>query len=217
MTLSDIKAECERDTARMDSSHEKMDKLSEEGGSDHGSAVQNAPGPAIPYAAQPGGPRAAIVLIAIVAVLAVVFLAVLVFIVMLPDNSPIGVYKDYVDAANDQDARRMFDQTVTRFTDNYEESLDTRAALAFYLDPEIEILSVGVTYQADMNIAQELVAEIAVDDVESRLSVQVDDFCIVDYTITLTYTEIDQGDTFDGEVLCVQVNGHWYLAVPGYY
>jgi hypothetical protein len=39
----------------------------------------------------------------------------------------------------------------------------------------------------------------------------------VDYTITITYQDIGQSDTLDGEVLCVQVDGHWYLAVPGYY
>jgi len=158
-----------------------------------------------------------VVAAAILAVLAVITVAVLVFLVLPQEDSPTDVYKEYVDASNDRDIKRMFDQTVTKFNPDYEQRLENLSEIVFFRDPEIEIVSLGVTYQANLSEQQKWTAEIIIDDVESELLVDVDDYCYVHYRINVHYMEIDQTATFDGEVLCVDIEGDWYLAVPGYY
>ena len=216
MTLSDIEAECERDKARMDSSHERMDRLTSEGGSGKESTKQDVPEPVSPYAPQPRGLRPAVLFVAIFAILLLIFATVLVFLVLL-DRSPTDVYKEYVDASNDRDIKRMFDQTVTQFTPDYEQRLGNLSNIVFIFDPEIEIVELGVTHQADLTETRKLLAQIVIDDLEAELAVQVDDYCYVYYTVTVLYEDLDQSATFDGEVLCVDIEGDWYLAVPGYY
>ena len=157
------------------------------------------------------------VAVAILAVLAVITIAVLIFLVLPEEDSPTDVYKEYVDASNDRDIKRMFDQTVTKFNPDYEQRLENLSEIVFVLDPEIEIVSLGVTYQANMSELQKLTAGIIIDDIESKLLVDVDDYCYLHYRIDVQYMEIDQTATFDGEVLCVDIDGDWYLAVPGYY
>jgi hypothetical protein len=158
-----------------------------------------------------------VVAAAVLAVLAVIVVAVMVFLVLPQEDSPTDVYKEYVDASNDRDIKRMFDQTVTKFNSDYKQRLENLSESVFFLDPEIEIVSLGVTYQANLSELQKWTAEIIIDDIESELLVDVDDCCYVSYAVNVHYKDIDQTATFDGEVLCVDIDGYWYLAVPGYY
>jgi len=216
-SLGDIKAHCERHESRMDSAHEKMDKFSSGSDSSQGGAAPSAPGFSPPYAPYRPGPNPLLVAVAVLAVLAVIVVAVMVLLVLPQEDSPTEVYKEYVDASNDRDIKRMFDQTVTKFNPDYEQRLENLSNIVFFLDPEIEIVSLGVTYQANMSEFQKLTAGIITDDIESKLLVDVDDYCYVHYRIDVHYMEIDQTATFNGEVLCVDIDGDWYLAVPGYY
>lgn len=154
----------------------------------------------------------------ILAMIAVILaLAVLLLAVSFDHDSPTDVYRKYVDESNDRDIRRMFDQTATKFTPDYEERLENLSAVIFLFDPQIEILSLGVVYEANMSDMERLAAEIVIDDVESKLSVEVDDYCYVHYSVSIHYLEIDQTASFTGQVLCVSIDGDWYLAVPGFY
>ena len=215
--LQDIDAKCERHKARMDSQHEQIERFSSGADSGDGSATSAAPEFPSPYAPPRRGISPALAAAAVLVVVAAVLIPVLVFIVLPGEESPTDVYKEYVDASNDQDVKRMFDQTVTRFTPDYELRLEHLSDVVFFLGPEIDILDLGVSYRTNMSDFQELTAQIIIDDVETQLLVDVDDFCFVYYTIDVLYTEIDQTATFSGEVLCVDIDGDWYLAVPGYY
>jgi len=201
----------------MDSEHEKMDRFSSESDSGQGGAAPSAPSFPPPYAPYRPGPNPLVVAVAIIAVLAVIVVAVMVFLVLPQEDSPADVYKEYVDASNDRDIKRMFDQTVTRFDLDYEQRLENLSEIVFFLNPEIEIVNLSVTYQANISEFHKLTAGIIIDDIESKLVVDVNDFCYVHYRIDVHYMEIDQTATFDGEVLCVDIDGDWYLAVPGYY
>ena len=216
-SLGDIEAHSERHKSRMDSEHETMDRLASGSGSGPSGSVPSAPNFPPPYAPYRPGPNPLVVAVAILAVLAVITVAVLVFLVLPQEDSPTDVYKEYVDASNDRDIKRMFDQMVTKFNLDYEQRLENLNNIVFFLDPEIEIVSIGVTYQANLSEQQKWMAEIIIDDIESELLVEVDDCCYVHYRINVHYMEIDQTATFDGEVLCVDIDGDWYLAVPGYY
>jgi len=201
----------------MDSEHETMDRFASESDSSQGGAAPSAPSFPPPYAPYRSGPNPLVVAVAILAVLAVITVAVLVFLVLPQEDSPTDVYRRYVSASNDRDIKRMFDQTVTKFNPDYEQRLENLSEIVFFLDPEIEIVNLGVTYQANMSELQKWTAGIIIDDIESELLVDVDDYCYVYYTINVHYKGIDQTATFDGEVLCVDIDGDWYLAVPGYY
>lgn len=216
-SLGDIKAHCERHESRMDSAHEKMDRLSSESDSSQGGEAPNKSTFAPPHAPYRPGPNPIVVAVAILAALAVIVVAVMVLLVLPREDSPTDVYKEYVDASNDRDIKRMFDQTVTRFNLDYEQRLENLSDIVFVLDPEIEIVSLGVMYQANMSELQKLTAGIVIDDIESRLHVEVADYCFVYYTVDVLYKDIGQTATFDGEVLCVDIDGDWNLALPGYY
>ena len=216
-SLGDIKAHCERHESRMDSAHEKMDKFSSESDSSKGGATPSAPSFSPPHEPYRPGPNPLVAAGAIIAVLAVIVVAVMIFLVLPQEDSPTDVYKEYVDASNDRDIKRMFDQTVTRFNPDYEQRLENLSEIVFFLNPEIEIVNLGVTYQANMSEFQKLAAGIITDEIESKLLVDVNDYCYLSYTVNVHYKDIDQTATFDGEVLCVDIAGDWYLAVPGYY
>ena len=216
-SLSDIKAHCERDKARIDSEHEQIDRFSSDGKSSNGGSVPKAPEAISPYAPPPGGSNPAVVAIAVLAVLALVVVAVLVLLVLPSERSPTDVYRQYVNASNDRDIKRMFDQTVTQFSPDYEQRLGNLSSVVFFLDPMIEIVDLGVTSKANMSGVQTLAAQVITDDVETRLSVGVDDYCYVHYSVKVNYRDIDQTAAFDGEMLCVKIDGRWLLVVPGYY
>jgi len=212
--LQDLKVECTRDESKLDSAHEKIDKLS----SDDGKAETTSGGldRGLPMATKS---RVNIPLLAFgIAIVAAVILAVLLLSgVFQQEMSPEDRYREYVDASNDRDVRRMFDQTVTRFNNDYDLRLENLSNLVFFLNPKITILNLSVVDQEDFTLLQDIQAQVIISDVEDKLSITVDDSCYVQYTVNVEYQDIDQNAVFDGEVLCVSVNGHWYLAVPGYY
>jgi len=214
--LSDIEAHCERDKSRMDSQHEQIDRLSSDGSSSSSGSNPAAPSPP-QYVPQPKRAASAVALLTVAAVMVIVIVLILLFVVLPQGNSPTKAYREYVDASNDRDIKRMFDQTVTRFTPDYEDRLDNLSSIVFLLNPQIDIQSLSVTYQSNMSGLEKITAEVIVSDVEDKLSVDVGDYCYVDYTISIYYADIDQTATFPGQVLCVSINGHWYLAVPGFY
>lgn len=211
--LSDIKAECTRDESRMDSQHGKIDKFSSDKG---GGTSANESGLAQSPVGKSSPNFVAIGLV--IAVVAAVILASLLIFEMTPANeSPTDAYREYVDASNDKNIKRMFDQTVTRFTDDYESRLENLSDTMFHLNPKIEIVELEEINKDNITILQELEAQVLIPDLEYRLSVTVEDFCYLQYTVNITYQDIDQGAEISGEVLCVMIDGHWYLAIPGFY
>jgi hypothetical protein len=213
--LSSLKAECKRDEARVDSLHGKIDKLSS---SDKGSEANSSglTSPASP-SDQKSGPNI-VALGLVVAVAVAVVLAALMITSNSATRSPEAVYREYVDASNDRDIKRMFDQTVTRFSDFYdEEKLTNLSEQIFFLDPQIEILDVEVLYKDNLSVMQDVAAQVIVADVEDSLSIDVTDYCYVEYTVNVEYRDIGQGGSFSGDMVCAMIDGHWYLVVPLYY
>ena len=217
MTLRDIQAECVRHESRMDGSHQRMDKLSSEENPGTESFAQPESGQTKPYQPPPGGPRPTMVLLAVAIVASIIFISVLVFIFVQEDRTPTGVFKEYIDAKNDQDGKRMLDQTVTRFADDYEQMLDAYAAVELNHHPQTEIEVVYVTYQDEMLMDDMLAAYVAVAEIELLYSVEVDDFCIVDYITHVNLTDIDQEYTDINDVVCVWIDGRWYLGFMFFY
>jgi len=211
-SLSDIKAECERDKARTDSAHEKMDKLTDEQ-----NESQPRPTRSYPPLQAMRGPNPVKVFIVVLIVLAVVAIATIAVVTIQNAKSPEGVFEGYVDAVNGRDIRGVFDHTVMKFNPNYEQMLPQLEASVFANGPHITIVRSEVILRAEMSEyylsqAQELISEI-----QDELNLTVDDFCYVSYDITIDYSSGYDSTAFGGEVLCVSVGGSWYLAVPGYF
>ena len=211
-TLSDIKAECERDKARMDSEHEKMDKLTDEQ-----NQSQGWPTPSYPPLQAMRGPNPVKVFIIVLLVLAVVAIVTIAVVGIQNAKSPKGVFEAYVDAVNGRDIRGVFDHTVMKFNPNYEQMLPQLEASVFANGPHITILQSDVILRAEMSEwhlsqAQELISEI-----QDELNLTIDDYCYVSYHITIDYSGGYDSNSFPAEVLCVSVGGSWYLAVPGYF
>jgi hypothetical protein len=151
-------------------------------------------------------------------VVAAVIIAFSLAIFLAGKKSPTEVFEEYVDASNDRDIRRMFDQTVLRFAPDYEFRLAILEVQVFIYDPETTIISATELLKEDMDPGQIGFAEDLVSEVEDELGIVVEDYCFVEYRITIEYRALqDAEETFDGEMLCVQVEGDWYLVVPGYF
>ena len=209
--------ECEKHKSRMDSSHEQVDRLSsgESSGGDGASTQTTSSQPML--AVEPRGMNPAIVLGAVAMVIIIVAVPYLALVVLNDERSPSEVYREYVDASNDRDIKRMFDQTVTKLTPDYEDRLANLSQIIFLLDPYITINSLDVTSQDEMSIDQELVAQILTDDLASTLSVTVDAVCYLSYNVSIEYRDIDQTATFEGDIFCGHVSGEWLLIIPGFY
>ena len=219
--LSDIDAHCEKHTSMTDSAHETVDRVSSQGDGSKGPPSPNVPGNQAPCALAPRGPNPVVIAVVIIVLAALIIVPILVLVGFphegSPEGSPTGVYEEYVDAVNDRDTKRAFDQTVTQFVPGYELMLDSLGDRIYLWNPEIDILSVGMTYQADMNNISKIAAQVIVADVEDVLSVEIDDFCYVTYTISVYYQDLNQTVTIPGEVLCVEIDGQWYMAMPSFY
>ena len=149
--------------------------------------------------------------------LAIVAIVVLSTIPITEEDSPEEVLAEYADATNDQDVKRMFDQTVLRFSDDYQDRLAELDDVVFALDPHLTILSSDAIYREDMTEWQLFYADVLVTEVEDLLDVQVDDFCVLEYTYTIEYQDTGDEATFTTETVCAKMYGDWYLVLPGYF
>ncbi|HEX9907994.1 MAG TPA: hypothetical protein VGB78_05940 [Thermoplasmata archaeon] len=162
-------------------------------------------------------PRGKVVFILFFVSLAIVAIAVLSTIPIIEEDSPEDALADYADALNDRDVKRMFDQTVLRFSDEYQDRLSELEDLVFVYDPYMTVNSSHAVYREDMTDLELLFAEALVTGVEDLFDVQVDDFCILEYTYTIEYRELGFESTFTVETVCAKMYGDWYLVFPQYF
>lgn len=182
--------------------------------------VSPYPGPYPAPQSRPPGPDPRILLAAFVAILAIITVVAL----LLANggfggsggNTPKGTLEDYASGLNDGDARAMFDQTTLSLKPDYESQLVWLQQTVFIGDPHIELRNVTVTDREDFTIWQQLEANSAIEDAQDELNMTVDDYCFVSATVTLSYGSFDESSTFDTEMLCVQIDGVWYLAIWGF-
>jgi hypothetical protein len=154
-----------------------------------------------------------VVVILILAVLAIAF----VFVASKKDNStPEDAFRDYAAAAENNDTRALFRETVYSLGDLYDKWLDQTGVDSNHSDLHVTINSLEVAHNESMTGAQRAYVENLVTGIEYGLSVSVEDACILNANITesYTYSGAPYTETFSFDLPCVKVDSKWYLVVP---
>jgi hypothetical protein len=160
------------------------------------------------------------------AVLAVAFVVlaggVLVAVALSGSNggskSPEGALKGYISGVNSGSAKAAFDHTVMKFMPNYDSQIAAFDSMIRYGDPHIHLNSVSVVDNSSMTQDQMQEAQDIVNELLQYLNIEVQDMAFVEYNMTIEYTSIGGGpQTFSGHMLCVEIEGHWYLAMTSYF
>jgi hypothetical protein len=133
-------------------------------------------------------------------------------------NSPEGALEGYVSGINSGSAKAAFDHTVMRFMPNYESQISAYESMITYGDPHVHLNIVGVVSNSSMTQDQMQEAQDIVNEVLQYLNIEVQDMAFVEYSMTIEYKSIGGGpQTFSGQMLCVEIDGHWYLAMTSYF
>ena len=173
------------------------------------------PYPPPQYRAAGHDPR--VVLGVFVLILAMVAIVVLVLVSIGfggDSNTPEGTLEHYAAALNEGDARDMLDQTVLCLSPDYESWVEQFQQTVLEGRPHLEISNVTVIDREDFTVWQQLEAEDAIEEISDAFGKTVEDCCFVRYTAVLTY-EVYGSQEFDGEVLCLLIDGTWYLDIRG--
>lgn len=146
-------------------------------------------------------------IVAIIAIVAVII--VVIILVFAGGSSPTGTLDNFVDNYNSGDLDAALDYTDAHFMTGSE--FDQRVEdMEEDTDP-VTISNMKSRYLADMTSEEIEDAEDTVDGMEEEYDIQIDEFCMVDFTIT------SEGETDNSEMLSIKVDGKWYLVIFGYY
>ena len=180
-------------------------EISEDGICDSCANAQNQQAPP-PSGSGKGG---LIAIIAIVVVIIVILAVTLVFFGGGGNRSPTGAMDSFVDNYNSGDIDGALHYTDAHFM-SYSEFND----IASDMDEDAEDVSVRnleTRYREDMTSEEIEDAEDTVEGMEEEYGIQVDEFCMVDYTMTA------DGETHSSDMLSVKVDGKWYMVIFGHY
>ena len=149
-------------------------------------------------------------IIAIVVVIIVILAVILVFFGGGGGSgSPAGVVESYVNKMTTGDIEGALHCTDAYFMTDSE--FDDIASGTGDSRESFNIISLETRYREYMTSGEIEDAEDKVEGMEEEYGIQIDEFCMVDYTMT-SY----DGD-YSSDLLCVKVGNSWYMAIHGYY
>jgi hypothetical protein len=129
-------------------------------------------------------------------------------------NSPEGALNGFAAGVNSGDAREAFDHTILALMPGYEDQIDYLGGILLMGDPHIEINSVTEIDNETMTSDELEEAEDIIDEMLMYLDIDVEDMAFVEYNMTMEYEGIGGGsEALEGQMLCVKVDGTWYLAM----
>jgi hypothetical protein len=157
----------------------------------------------------------------LVTVLAVVFVIVIgaaVVVVLVAgggsSKSPEGALNGYVAGVNSGDARAALDHTIVKLMPNYDSMVSSLGSMMLTGDPHIVINSVSTVDNSSMTMDQMQEAQDIMNEILVYINIEVQDMAFVEYNMTMEYMGMGGGpQTLSGEMLCVKVDGSWYLAM----
>ena len=173
-----------------------------------------------PYQPPPEPNISARTLVTVVAVVFVFIIGIALAVILLggggSTGSPSGTVKGYVAGFNDGDMRAAFDHTVLKFMPNYDELVSLFDNYSYSSVMHIKLSDISVTYNSSMTMDQMQEAQDMVNDIMMVVDVQIDNTAFVSYTMTVTSSMYAGGAiTVPGEMLCVEIDGSWYIATLG--
>jgi thiol-disulfide isomerase/thioredoxin len=126
-------------------------------------------------------------------------------------NTPEMAADDFADEFDTGDIENAYNSTVYSLGDDYEGYVSSlEEAFGGYI-PEVSIDESTFTDSSEMTQSEVEDAEDKVDDIESEYDVDVDDYCLMEYTASVAHDDGSEA-TVEGEVLCVLIDGEWYMA-----
>jgi len=162
---------------------------------------------------QPYPPRRspAIIILGVILVVAVLLILVVALVVISGnDNSPEGVFREYIGAVDDGDVQSVYENSAEKFYMTYE---DFEAG--YYYGPAdlftMDINSTAMVLPANMTLWENWTATLIAESINLLISPNVvDHFCIVEYSITIEMTGYPT-ETEEGYVTMVEIDGKWYV------
>ncbi len=128
-------------------------------------------------------------------------------------KSPSGALQGYAAGINDGDFKAAFDHTILKFMPNYDEMLSQFDNMSSYMNGvSITFSDVSVVYNSSMTNDQRQEANDTIEEISTMMNLNIQDFAFVEYTMKISYSGYSPM-SFPGEMLCVEVNGSWYVAM----
>jgi len=159
-------------------------------------------------------------LVAVLAVVLIVILAAALVLVLASSegsNSPEAALRGYVGGINSGDGRAAFDHTVLKFMPGYEQQVSALQNIVMYGDPHIIIKNVSVVDNASMTQDMKDEAVDIMNEILAYINITVEDMAFVEYNMTMEFRSLGGGpEQMNGEMLCVKIDGSWYLAMPSF-
>ncbi|MCK5039223.1 MAG: hypothetical protein KAS16_09010 [Thermoplasmata archaeon] len=161
------------------------------------------------------------ILIVIVVVIAVIALAFL-LIDGESQRSPESTFKKFMELYlfGYDDCRELGDLTTMSFDEDYEEIIDEcneyneNNEEEDYSDYTYTIKSLEFTYRDELSSADGESIDQSIEYLEDYYDITIDDYCFVDYTITITHDGEESpyiGGSNGIEIECVKIDGKWYV------
>ncbi len=159
--------------------------------------------------------------IAILIIIVLVIAAVVVAILFMggAQKSPDNTFDTFVDRVNSEDFKGAYDLTTMVFDDDYDDMIkDMEESQEEYgedFDTEYSVDIDETRYEDDMSRSEIEDMEDSIDHLEEEYNVEVEDYCIVEYTMTVTMTvdEETETDTESDDMPCVKIDGKWYIVL----
>jgi hypothetical protein len=172
--------------------------------------------PYAPLASRPPHPFPKAILALVCAVVAVLLAVFVVLVAVLGGNgssSPAAAFTSYVNGINSGNVKMALDHTTVKFASDYQQQITERQSGLLMGDPTITVKSLTTVYNVSMSENQRARANDMLYTLRSSENITVTDFAFVDYTITIAYATYGSSNTFNGEMLCVEVDGGWYMVM----
>ena len=161
------------------------------------------------------------ILIVIIVVMAVFALA---FVLMDGESqrSPESTFKKFMELYlfGYDDCRELGDLTTMSFDENYENIIDEcneyneNNEEEDYSDFTYTIKNLEFTYRDELSSADRESVDHMIEYLEDDYDITIDDYCFVDYTLTITH-DGEEWDYIGGdegiEIECVKIDEKWYV------
>ena len=153
----------------------------------------------------------------VIAVVLVVVIAAALAVIFLSgggggSGSPKAALLGYAEGINDGSMKEATDHTILRFLPNYEQLLSPYENVSFADMVTVEISNVSVVNESSMSLYQQDEVADIMNEINWTLDITVQEVAFVEYTIAFDYSSYGKF-SFNGEMLTVKVDGHWYLAM----
>ncbi len=159
------------------------------------------------------GQKTIAIIVAVIVVIALVGIAFMVMFLTKSGN-PTATVRDYLDSAESGDRGRAFNTTIWKLNQSlYSDWVDI--INIGEVDYHFEINSLTEIHQKDMSVQEKHVMNETANAIEKIYGVVVQDYCIIKFNITATWTDhgVPKTENSTGQFPLVKVGGAWLIVL----